>query len=101
MPEVGLERDSRPCKRWEVAETYLVRLDPTDVRPSPMAQVCTLCTPLLCRGLNGAPAPIGAGNTGTQHAGTLLHIRTHRASTPPCYPVMLPPFSLHLRPSTA
>jgi len=45
VPKVGLEPDSSPCKRWAPPETYGNRPDPTDVRPSPTAKVCTMCTP--------------------------------------------------------
>jgi hypothetical protein len=45
VPEVGLEPHSSPCKRWKIQQTYGIRPDPTPVRPSPTAKVCTMCTP--------------------------------------------------------
>lgn len=47
MPEVGIERDSRPWKHWEVAETGGIRAKPAAVRPDPMRKVWTLSTLLL------------------------------------------------------
>ena len=45
MPEVGLELHSSPCERRPPAETCRIRLDPDQIRPSPTAKVCTMCTP--------------------------------------------------------
>jgi hypothetical protein len=45
VPEVGLEPHSNPCKHWELPKTYAIRANPADVRPSPAAKVCTMCTP--------------------------------------------------------
>ena len=48
MPEVGLERDSRLCELWEVAETYGIRASPMAVRANPGRKVWTLFTLLFC-----------------------------------------------------
>ncbi|MET4538712.1 hypothetical protein ABIE37_000467 [Arthrobacter bambusae] len=44
VPEVGLERDSRPWKRWEVAETCGIRASPTPIRSSSRWKVWTSST---------------------------------------------------------
>ncbi len=49
MPEVGLERDSEPCKHWEPMETCGIRPDPMAVRGSPRWKVWTLSTLLFAR----------------------------------------------------
>lgn len=48
MPEVGLERDSKPCHYWEVAETCGIRANPMGVRASPRWKVWTLSTLPFC-----------------------------------------------------
>ena len=44
MPEVGLERDSKPCKQWEVAEHAESEASPGAERGSPRWKVWTLFT---------------------------------------------------------
>ncbi len=72
VPEVGLERDSRSCYCWEVAETCGIRASPAVVRASPGRKVWTMSTHCLCRcmwslrrRLSGGRAMRYAGETST------------------------------------
>jgi hypothetical protein len=45
VPEVGLERDSKPWEHWEVAETCGLRTRPESVRASLWTKMWTVPTP--------------------------------------------------------